>query len=647
MTAAIPLDAPGAPELRLRADWNMADQAITLRLLHEGGPAIEGARLALTSLFRIHPDCRIEGGELVRQLSNFHLIAQPQGARLEPGQSWTVRADRLSHVLRHFTYGPKSAFLMLADDAVVPVAVEPMTVDGVAGAPNWPAAPTGPMPPDEAPVAIVPAPLEIQISGKADIHLPLVLAGGVAQEAQDAFSAVADLAARLFPQTAPLLAQGGEGRPVECALAATEAEGYSIRFADGRVLLSAGDGAGFRHGFITLAQMLRGARESEDLVFPSNGTIHDRPRFGWRGMHLDVARQFYEVGDLLDLLDCLAWNKLNRFHLHLNDDEGWRLDIPAYPELVAKAAWRGIGELLPPLLGSGPERSGGFYSGYDIGRLVAHAERLGIEIVPEIDIPGHCHCVLEALPQLRDPAETGIYRSVQYFPNNALNPAMEETWTLLGAVFDRLMELFPASYIHAGADEVAEGAWMGSPKARALSRDLFGREDTFALQSWFLKKVQAMLRERGRNTAVWEEAALGGGLDTEGSLLMAWKESKSGRALAEKGYDVVLAPAEACYLDMALCADWLAPGASWAGTVRLEDAYRYEPGSDWPERTRDRLKGVQACLWSENMALAGLFSYLVYPRLSAVAEVAWSAPGRRNYARFCALHPLMPRSAKR
>src|SRR5690606_34530192 len=143
----------------------------------------------------------------------------------------------------------------------------------------------------------------------------------------------------------------------------------------------------------------------EDFVFPAGGHVVDWPRFAWRGAHLDVARQVYGLEALTGFLDVMAWNKLNRFHIHLNDDEGWRLDVPAYPALAARAAFRRPGELLPPLLGSPFARYGIVYRAADVAAMVAHGAALGIEIIPEIDIPGHCHCVLEALPDLRDPGE--------------------------------------------------------------------------------------------------------------------------------------------------------------------------------------------------------------------------------------------------
>jgi hexosaminidase len=251
--------------------------------------------------------------------------------------------------------------------------------------------------------------------------------------------------------------------------------------------------------------------------------------------------------------------------------------------------------------------------------------------------------VLEAIPALRDPGETGIYRSIQGFPNNALNPALEETYGFLEAVFAEVARLFPSPWIHVGGDEVAEDAWLGSPLARALMAEQ-GWTDSHQLQSHFLKRVQEILRRLGRKTAAWEEAALGGGVAAAGAYLVAWRRSESGRALAAAGYDVVLAPAEHAYFDMAQRDDFWEPGASWAGTVPLAATYGFDPGGDWPEDLRPRLVGVQSCLWSENLGDRALFDHLVYPRLSALAETAWTPAAAKSWPRFIATHLLMPKA---
>ena len=626
---------------RLDCDWDPDARRLTLSLVNVGASPLADFRLAFTSLFRIEGADAVSGGTLVDQLSNNHEIAPPEGFVLAPGATWRITADRVSHDLRHYTYGPKSAWLILSDGALVPVAATPMTRGGVPGGPSRAAAPTGPLPADAPPIAVLPHPAHVAVVGARPLPAALAFAGGP-NEARTEYDSVAALAGRLLPGP-PLFAEAGLACSAEID-PVLGPEAYRLAFGDDGVRLAAAGVGGFAYGWITLAQILHGARTvPSDFTFPATGVIDDAPRFAFRGAHLDVARQFYSVEDLRRFLDVLAWNKLNVLHLHLSDDEGWRLDIPGYPALAEVAAWRGAGLALPPLLGSGLAPYGGVYSADDIAGLVARAGSLGIAIVPEIDIPGHCHSVLEAIPSLRDPGETGVYRSIQGFPNNALNPAMEETYVFLEAVFAEVARLFPSPWLHVGGDEVAEDAWLGSPLARALMAE-HGWSDSHQLQSHFLKRVQAILRRLGRRTGAWEEAALGGGVAADRAYLVAWRRSESGRALAEAGYDVVLAPAEHVYFDMAQRDDFSEPGASWAGTVPLSATYGFDPGGDWPEALRARLVGVQSCLWSENLGDRALFDHLVHPRLSALAETAWTPAAGKSWPRFLATHPLMPRS---
>ncbi|WP_332717852.1 beta-N-acetylhexosaminidase [Pelagibacterium mangrovi] len=628
------------PSFRLQADWNpeiATPGRLAITLVNTGEVPVSGFTLTVTSLFRIKPGSPIEGARLVDQLSNNHVLAPENGFVLEPGGRWEIVATQISHTLRHYTYGPKSAAVTLDDGTMVIPENTPMTLRGEAGNPTIAHPERRPLPDGETTVSVIPFPAGISVTGSRD--LPEAIGFGSGPDmARTAYETVSALAGRLFPGEKLL----GEGLDVACTQkTGLMAGGYEIAFGE-NVTLSAGDKHGFRHGFITLAQMLRGAREHpEDFVFPAGGTITDAPRFGWRGSHLDVARQVYTVAEIEAFLDTMAWNKLNRFHIHLNDDEGWRLDVLEYPELAEKAAWRGPGELLPPLLGSPFEKHGMVYRADDMREFVEYGLALGIETIPEIDIPGHCYCVIKALPQLADPEETGIYRSVQYFPNNALNPALEETYRFLDAVIRTLVDLFPAPWIHIGGDEVADNAWSGSPQAKSMQGPN-GWQGTFELQSYFLKRIQSLLEKYGKQTGAWEEAALGGGVNAERSYLVAWKKSESGRDLALAGYDVVLAPAEYAYFDMAQSDEWWEPGASWAGTVSVETCYAFDPAHDWPATVQDKLMGVQSCLWSENLADRKLFDHLVYPRLSAIAETAWSRREDKDFGRFMAIQTLMP-----
>jgi hexosaminidase len=333
----------------------------------------------------------------------------------------------------------------------------------------------------------------------------------------------------------------------------------------------------------------------------------------------------------------MAWNKLNVLHWHLSDDEAWRVEIEAYPELTAVGAWRGHGLQVPPLLGSGPERTGGYYSKDTVRDLVAFATTIGIDVVPEIDMPGHCWAMLEALPDLKDPGENGLYHSIQSFPNNCLNPGVEKVYPAVEAIVGELCELFPSRYFHVGADEVPADAWETSTAAKAL-----GKSGTMELQAHFLQKLQAFLTAKGKITGAWEEAAHGGGIDKANCYLVGWHSVEVSQKLAADGYAVVVAPGQAYYLDMANGEDWLECGAGWAGWSSPETAYRFDPSSGWSEGERKRLMGIQACIWSEPMTDRGVFDRLVYPRLSAIAETAWTAPQHKSWERFSALAGLMP-----
>jgi len=377
-------------------------------------------------------------------------------------------------------------------------------------------------------------------------------------------------------------------------------------------------------------------------VFPTGGEIKDEPALAWRGTHLDVARQFYSTAEVERFLQLMAWNKLNRFHWHLTDDEAWRLEIKAYPQLTTLGVLRGPDEPLLPQLGNGAEPVGGFYSQADVRAIVAQATALHVDVVPEIDIPGHSAATLVALPDLTDGQEAPeSYHSVQGYPNNALNPAVAFTYEFLEKVLDEMVELFPSAYIHIGGDEVANGSWLASPLAKKLMEQE-GISGTFALQSYFLKRVKQMLTARGRKLAGWNEVAHGGGVSTEDTLLMAWERPEVGIELAREGYDVVMTPGQAYYLDMAQADAWQEPGASWAGTATPAHTYGYEAEGEFPDELKARLRGVQACIWSEHYLSRGYFNRLVFPRLSALAETGWTRPERKSFKRFEALVGLMP-----
>lgn len=634
--AVEPLDIRVSSELKQRRN---KDAIYRIFVTNRSETPLSGFRLGVSGPARIGSGARLEGGLIVRQLSNFCEIAPPSGYVLKPGATWTIEAERTDYPIRHWTDGATGTYLILADGSAVSARTEPTRLvgsDGVLhkGTQAFPV-------PNLSPVAvsIIPWPETVAVSGRRSAPSGLAPTG-MSATGQAAIASFGELVARVFPGEAMLRNADEGGMPVRLRDGAAGPEGYRIDFAADSATITAETSTGMLYGLVTLGQMQRGARLAANrLDFPTSGSIVDKPRMAWRGSHLDVSRRFYAREEIERFLAIMAWNKLNVLHWHLSDDEAWRVEIAAYPELTRKAAWRGHNESLPPLLGSGLERTGGFYSKDDIRTIVALAAKWGIDVVPEIDVPGHCYALIDALPQLRDPGENGLYHSIQHFPNNCLNPAVESVYEVLETIFSEMLELFPSRYFHVGADEVPEDAWSSSPMAAALSKRL-GTSGSAPLQAHFLKRMQAFLTERGRITGAWEEASHGGGIDRTNCYLVGWREKATAQKLAGEGYDVVVAPGQAYYLDMALDEDWNECGAAWAGFSSVEATYRYEPDADWSDRERQHLMGVQACIWSEPMSDRAVFDRLVFPRLSAIAETGWSHS--KDFARFSALAGLMP-----
>lgn len=617
---------------------------LTLTLFNFSDAPLSNFRLAYTTLTRLVDPQACDNAVFVRRNANFHEFAPQAGMSIAPGGSWTFTVSALHRIARHCTDGAKSAYVTLEDGTHVTVFTSDLLLADRVSEPPPVLLPEGRL---ELPFAIQPWPAKIDVKPGQDFPVALYPAEGSDAASVKALATAQALFRRLFPTNhipfSLIAAPGGRAlRFVERPALTREA--YELSFSSDEVVLSFSAAAGRLYGLTTLAQLLDGARrEPGKFRFPVSGVIADRPRYGWRGCHLDVSRQFTPKADVLHLLDILAWLKLNIFHWHLTDDEAWRLEIRAYPQLTTTGVLRGPDEPLLPQLGNAAEPVGGFYSQDDVREIVAHATVLGIEVIPEIDIPGHSTATLIALPDLTDGQEApDSYHSVQGFPNNALNPAIELTYEFLGRVFDEMVELFPSEYIHIGGDEVANGSWLASPLARGLMEQE-GISGTFGLQSYFLKRIKAMLGERGRKLAGWNEVAHGGGVDPEGSLLMAWEKPEVGIELAREGYEVVMTPGQAYYLDMVQADAWQEPGASWAGTVPPAHTYAYEAEGEFPDELKHLMKGVQACIWQENFISRDYFNRLVFPRLPAIAEAAWTPKAQKDWLRFAAIVPLSPK----
>ncbi len=599
-------------------------------------------KLAYTALTRVMDNPVCENATFLLRNANFHQYAPPSGFVLEPGASWRFSVRGLWRPAKHRTDGAKSAYLTFSDNTHHTIDVADLMLEGRPSEPQKPLLPEGRV---TEPFSLLPWPKQANVQA-GETPVAMYPAEGSALADLKAMDTVLCLHRRLFsaahqPFSLVAVEQGKAVRFQQSDSLAAEA--YELTFAEDEILLSFGGDAGRQYGLTALAQLHDGARRNAALFrFPGSGTINDEPRYGWRGCHLDVSRQFSPVSDVLRLIDILAWYKMNVFHWHLTDDEAWRFEVRAYPQLTTVGVRRGPDEPMLPQLGNAAEPVEGFYTQADVTAIIAHATKLNVEVVPEVDIPGHSTAILAALPELVDGQEApDSYRSVQGFPNNALNPAIEETYVFLGKVFDEMVELFPSKLIHIGGDEVADNTWMASPLARKLM-EKEGLDGTFGLQSHFMKRIQKMLADRGRSMAGWDEVSHGGGVNPDGTLLMAWRAPEVGVELAKEGYDVVMTPGQAYYLDMVQDEAWQEPGASWAGTVPPHHTYHYEAVGDFPENLKPRLRGVQACIWTEHFLNRDYFNHLVFPRLPAVAEAAWTPRERKDWNRFSALVRLSP-----
>lgn len=607
-----------------------------LTLENHGKAAISGFRLGFSGPARIDDAARPINATVVTRLSNYAELAPPAGYTLAPGAAWEVEIDRLQYPLRHWTDGAATGFVILSDGKTVPAVTFPTSLAGSAPYRRGTMRLDG----TDSPIAVVPWPNNVAVTGMRSAPHGLSIEPGDSPAAAKAFAELTDI---LFPGEGLARAPHADGLPVMLSRDGDLGpESYEITFTGHGAKVEAATDTGFLYGLITLGQMARGARhERQRHVFPLSGTISDAPAMGFRGCHLDVSRRFYSVAEVGKFLAILAWNKLNRFHWHLSDDESWRVEIDAYPQLTDIGAWRGYGMAMPPLLGSGPEKSGGFYSKADVAELVGLVGRFGIEIIPEIDVPGHCYAMLEALPQLKDPGENGLSFSIQSFPNNCLNPAVPGVYAAIETIFGEMAEMFPSRWFHVGADEVPKDAWHSSPLANKMRSEM-GVTGANELQAHFLQRIQAFLTSKGKITGAWEEAAHGGGIDKSQCYLVGWVNVEGSQKLAAEGYEVVVAPGQTFYMDMANGPDWHEPGAGWAGWSSPEKAYRFDPTAGWSEAEKAKFLGVQGCIWSEPMTDRAVFDRLVFPRISAIAETGWTRAENKDFDRFSTLSNLMP-----
>ncbi|MFE5895132.1 beta-N-acetylhexosaminidase [Streptomyces sp. NPDC056462] len=420
-------------------------------------------------------------------------------------------------------------------------------------------------------------------------------------------------------------------------------EGYRLAVTPEAVQLTGGGPAGLFWGAQTLRQLLgpdahrRAPLPGRQWQLPEIH-VQDTPRFRWRGLMLDVSRHFMPKDGVLRYLDLMAAHKLNVFHFHLTDDQGWRVEIRKYPRLTEVGSWRArtkFGHRASPLWDDKPH--GGHYTQDDIREIVAYAAERHITVVPEIDVPGHSQAAIAAYPELGntdviDTSALTVWDTWGINPN-VLAPT-DNTLRFYEGVFEELLELFPSEFIHVGGDECLKDQWRQSPTAQERIREL-GLKDEDELQAWFIGHFDKWLAARGRRLIGWDEI-LEGGL-AEGAAVSSWRGYAGGIAAARAGHDVVMCPEQQVYLDHRQHGGDDEPVP--IGYVRtLEDVYRFEPvpAELTPDEARHVL-GTQANVWTEVMEDPARVDYQTFPRLAAFAEVAWSslpAPAERDFADF-------------
>lgn len=410
---------------------------------------------------------------------------------------------------------------------------------------------------------------------------------------------------------------------------------YRIDVTPEGARLSAGSEEALRYADQTYRQLLDAATPAEGGVAVPVVHIADAPQFGWRGMMLDVARHFMPKEFVLQVIDVIALHRMNVLHLHLTDDQGWRVEIEAYPKLTEVGAWRP--ETMVGKMSHGQTefsydgtRHGGFYTKDDLREIVAYAADRGITVVPEIDLPGHMQAAIAAYPELgNNPDQQLGVRQIWGISDDVLN-VNDDTVEFVKTVLHEVLEIFPGPYIHLGGDECPDVQWRTSDAAQARQAEL-GLTDAGQLQGWFTEQVAAVLTEDGRRLVGWDEM-----VETDcpkDAVIMAWRSAQRGEVAVKAGHQTVMTPCESVYFDY-YQGDPATEPLAIGGFIPLEKVYDVEvvPAGLAPEEEA-LIIGAQCNVWTEYMEDPERVGYMLLPRLSAFAERAWGSP-KTSYDEF-------------
>jgi hexosaminidase len=413
-------------------------------------------------------------------------------------------------------------------------------------------------------------------------------------------------------------------------------EGYRLSVSPKKVEIRASRPNGIFYGVQTLRQLLPPAVFRQALMpgvkWEIPGLeIEDHPRFAWRGGHLDVGRHFQPKEFILKYIDLLALHKMNVFHFHLTEDQGWRIEIKKYPKLTQVGAWRKDTMLTnrPPTFTGKPH--GGFYSQEDIREIVAYAAARFITVVPEIEMPGHSQAAIAAYPELGNTGQQ-LEVATKWGVIENVYSVEDDTIRFLQDVLTEVLALFPSQFIHVGGDECPKKQWKESASAQAKIKQL-GLKNEEELQSWFIQQMDQFLTAKGKRLVGWDEI-LEGGL-APGAAVMSWRGEAGGIHAAKLGHDVVMAPNTYTYFDYYQVKDRTGEPYAIGGFLPLDKVYSYEPiPAGLSADEAKHVLGAQFQIWTEYIPNPKQVEYMAYPRACALSEVVWSSKENRNFQDF-------------
>jgi hexosaminidase len=413
-------------------------------------------------------------------------------------------------------------------------------------------------------------------------------------------------------------------------------EAYTLQISSTKIAIQAKTGKGAFYALQTLlqlmpAQVYAGSPLAGNISIP-NVQIKDEPRFSYRGLMLDVGRYYFPLASVKRFIDLMAVYKMNTFHWHLTEDQGWRIEIKKYPLLTSISSFRKesmLGHYRDQKYDGKPH--GGFYTQEEVKDIVAYATKKYIEVIPEIEMPGHSQAVLAAYPQFGANADKLYQVKTKWGVSEDVLFPREETFTFLEDVLTEVMALFPGQYIHIGGDECPKTQWKESRFCQDLIKKL-GLKDEHELQSYFIRRIDKFVTSKGKKLLGWDEI-LEGGLSPN-AMVMSWRGTAGGVEAAKQNHDVVMSPNSYFYLDY-YQADPKTEPIAIGGLLPLSKSYSFEP--NLPELTAEEAKhvvGIQANVWTEYINNISYAEYMTYPRALALSEIAWSAKESKNYADF-------------